>query len=110
MHIPYVSRLALFKRRWLCGSIFVLILIPSFVSPVIADTGAQFVAQLPVSNLGTQGITRLTYAPGRPNDVFATRLDGTILRVDLTTNSVSTFATIPNVSTQAASGMFGMLG
>ena len=72
----------------------------------LADTGAAFIAQLPA---GATGITRLGFAPGRPNDLFASRLDGTILRIDFTNNSVSTFATIPN-AISSINGQYGTMG
>jgi hypothetical protein len=71
-----------------------------------ADTGVQLITQIPV---GSTGITRLGYAPGRPNDLFAARLDGTIMRIDLTTGTASTYATIPNV-TSSLNGQYGMMG
>ena len=49
-------------------------------------------------------------APGRPSDLFAAQIDGTILRVDLTDNSVHPFVTIPNVDTDQIAGMYGFLG
>ncbi|WP_197528034.1 PQQ-dependent sugar dehydrogenase [Posidoniimonas polymericola] len=53
-------------------------------------------------------MTGISSAPGRPNDLFVSVLDGRILRVDLTDQSVSTFATIPNVYTSF--GFTGLLG
>jgi glucose/arabinose dehydrogenase len=74
------------------------------------NVGVQHIADLPVlGDLSNRGIARLGFAPGRPNDLFAAQLDGTLLRIDLTNNSVSTFATIPDVDTHS-SGMYGFLG
>jgi glucose/arabinose dehydrogenase len=79
---------------------------PSFAQNI----GVRHIADLPVAgDLVNKGISRLEFAPGRPNDLFAAQLDGTLLRIDLSDNSVTTFATIPDVDTHG-SGMYGFLG
>jgi hypothetical protein len=88
-----------------------LSLAPAGFSPSLGQgVGVRHIADLPVGgDLVDKGIARLEFAPGRPNDLFAAQLDGTLLRIDLTDNSVSTFATIPDVDTHS-SGMYGFLG
>ncbi|TWT36579.1 Soluble aldose sugar dehydrogenase YliI precursor [Posidoniimonas corsicana] len=70
--------------------------------------GAQYVTGLSFFNYASEGVTGIFHAPGRSNDLFVSVLDGRILRVDLTNDSVSTFATIPDVHTSF--GFSGLLG
>ena len=72
--------------------------------------GAELIADFGLANFGTEGVTAIRSAPGRPNDLFIGILDGRILRLDLTDNSVSTFATIPDIDQTGASGFFGLHG
>ena len=72
--------------------------------------GAEQIANLNLSNFAVEGVTSIQHAPGRPNDLFLGILDGRIMRVDLTNNSVSTFATVPDVDQTNPTGFFGMLG
>lgn len=53
--------------------------------------------------------TMISRAPGRPNDLFVSRQDGVIYRVNLTDNSVSTFATL-NANDVAFGDYWGLLG
>lgn len=72
--------------------------------------GAELVTELNLSDFATQGVVSIQHAPGRPNDLFMGILDGRIMRVDLTDNSVSTFATIPDIDQSGATGFFGLQG
>jgi glucose/arabinose dehydrogenase len=74
------------------------------------ELGADLIADFGLTNFGTQSVTAIHSAPGRPNDLFVGILDGRILRVDLTDNSVSTFATIPDIDQTGATGFFGLHG
>jgi hypothetical protein len=105
-------RFALGRRvdRIVLGALISLAGLAACTPSLGQGVGVRHIADLPVSgDLADKGITRLESAPGRPNDLFAAQLDGTLLRIDLTDNSVSTFATIPDVDTHPA-GMYGFLG
>lgn len=88
--------------------VFTLVVISG--SMARAQVGAELVTDFGLNNLATEGVTSIQYAPGRPNDLFVGVLDGRIMRVDLTDNSVSTYATIPDIDLSGPSGMFGMTG
>ena len=72
--------------------------------------GAESIASLNLSNFAVEGVTSIQSAPGRPNDLFVGILDGRILRVDLTSHAVSTYATMPDIDQTVASGFFGLHG
>ncbi|MCA9260137.1 MAG: PQQ-dependent sugar dehydrogenase, partial [Planctomycetales bacterium] len=71
---------------------------------------AQQVAELPGGDFGTQMYTGIQYAPGRPNDVFVSRADGKIYRVDLTDGSFSPFIEMPDADFDVGGGYWGLLG
>ena len=80
-------------RRWFRRLSFPLLACAlcsvAFEPCVGQNIGVVPVAQLPVGgDLANKGIPRLERAPGRPSDLFAAQIDGTMLRIDLTDNSV----------------------
>src|SRR5262245_28575062 len=91
-------------RLAVVGIVAVLAVFPSIARS--QGIGAELVANFGLTNFGTEGVTAIRSAPGRPNDLFIGILDGRILRLDLTNNSVSTFATIPDIDQTGASGFF----
>lgn len=97
--------------RCLCAA-----LVGSLAMPLSANVcgaqelGAQLIANLEYGNLAVEGVTSIQRAPGRPNDLFVSSLGGDIMRIDLTDNSVSPFATIPVDLTPPTTGFFGFLG
>ena len=58
--------------------------------------GAELVVDFDGGAFNGSAYTQIARAPGRPNDLFVSRQDGIIYRVDLTTNTQSTFFSIPN--------------
>ena len=104
------------RRALACSHFWVLIgclalaLHPSAVAAQELELGAELVAELGLTNFGVEGVTAIRHAPGRPNDLFLGILDGRIMRVDLTDNSVSTFVTVPDVDQTNPTGFFGLLG
>jgi hypothetical protein len=54
--------------------------------------------------------TGVQRAAGRPNDMFISRADGKIFRVDLTTNTQSLFYQLPAGDYNAGGGYYGVLG
>jgi hypothetical protein len=54
--------------------------------------------------------TGLQRAQGRPNDLFMSRADGKIYRVDMTTNTQSLFFELPAGDYNAGGGYYGILG
>lgn len=95
------------------GALFGVVFAYGALGPTDASAqgvGAELITDLGLSNLGVEGVTSITHAPGRPDDLFLGILDGRIMRVDLTDNSVSTFATIPDIDQTNPTGMFGMQG
>jgi hypothetical protein len=99
-----------FARLWLAvaGIAGVLLVVP--LAAWSQGFGAELIADLGLSNFGTEGVTAIRSAPGRPNDLFVGIMDGRILRVDLSDNSVSTFATIPDIDQTNPTGFFGLHG
>jgi len=94
-------------------------LLPAFVAVLLAASsrlsfgqgfGAQPLVDLPGGNFSNQMFTSIHHAPGRPNDLFASRADGTIYRIDLTTNTESVFLTLPAAEIDAGGGYWGLLG
>lgn len=72
--------------------------------------GSQLLVDLPGGNFIDQMFTSIQYAPGRPNDLFVSRADGNIYRVDLNTNEQSTFLTLPDAEVDTGGGYWGLLG
>jgi glucose/arabinose dehydrogenase len=58
--------------------------------------GAELLLDLSGGAFNGSAYTQIARAPGRPNDLFISRQDGNIYRVDLTTNTQSLFFSIPN--------------
>jgi glucose/arabinose dehydrogenase len=101
----------LVERGWALVAAIALSLALGSNSAVFAQSiGAESIASLNLTNFAVEGVTSIQSAPGRPNDLFVGILDGRILRVDLTNNAVSTFATIPDIDQTGASGFFGLHG
>jgi hypothetical protein len=75
-----------------------------------ADFGATLLVDLPGGNFSNQMFTSIQNAPGRPNDLFISRADGTIFRYDLVNNTQSTFLTLPAGEIDAGGGYWGLLG
>jgi hypothetical protein len=76
----------------------------------VAQIGSEFLVDLPGGNFSDQMYTGIQNAPGRPNDLFVSRADGVIYRLDLTTNTESPFVTLPDSDIDAGGGYWGMLG
>lgn len=75
-----------------------------------AAVSAQQVVELPGGDFNSQMFTGIQHAPGRPNDIFVSRADGKIFRVDLTTGSQSTFVSMPDSDYDVGGGYWGLLG
>ena len=71
---------------------------------------AQELIDLPGGDFSTQMYTSIQRAPGRPNDLFVSRADGKIYRVDLTTNTQSLFMQLPTADYDVGGGYWGLLG
>jgi hypothetical protein len=87
----------------------------ALVSIVVSATsygqfGATPLVDLPGGNFSNEMFTSIQNAPGRPNDLFISRADGTIFRYDLNTNTESTFLTLPASEIDAGGGYWGLLG
>ena len=74
------------------------------------DVGAQLLLDLSGGAFGGSSYTQIEQAPGRPNDLFIARQDGIIVRVDLTTNTQSTFLTLPDADIDSGCCYWGLLG
>ncbi len=74
------------------------------------DIGSQLLVDLPGGNFTDQMYTGIQQAAGRPNDLFVSRADGNIYRVDLTTNTQTPFVTLPPSEIDAGGGYWGLLG
>jgi glucose/arabinose dehydrogenase len=75
-----------------------------------AAVSAQELAELPGGDFSTQMFTGIQHAPGRPNDIFVSRADGKIYRVDTTTGAQSTFVSLPDADYDVGGGYWGMMG
>src|SRR6478609_6340659 len=78
--------------------------------PAMGEITAQKLIDLPGGDFSTQMYTSIQRAPGRPNDLFVSRADGKIYRVDLTTNTQSLFYQLPTTDYNAGGGYYGLLG
>ena len=97
-------------RRWPFLLAFFLIGGVSSSAAFCQGFGAQPLVDLPGGNFSNQMFTSIQHAPGRPNDLFASRADGTIYRVDLMTNTESVFLTLPQEEIDSGGGYWGLLG
>jgi glucose/arabinose dehydrogenase len=90
---------------------FALGWLPTFEEYCTAqDVSSQFLVDLPGGNFSNQMFTSIQRAAGRPNDLFVSRADGNIYRIDLATNTQSTFLTLPDSDVDAGGGYWGLLG
>src|SRR5262245_52663329 len=96
--------------RFCCFFLAGTILGLAFGSQCYADFGTNLLVDLPGGDFNSQMYTSIQHAPGRPNDLFISRADGTIFRYDLTTNTQSTFLTLPASEIDAGGGYWGLLG
>jgi glucose/arabinose dehydrogenase len=74
-----------------------------------AEFDANLLLDLSGGAFSGSSYVQINSAPGRPNDLFIARQDGRIQRVDLATNTQSTFMTLPaaDISTGQYWGMLG---
>lgn len=97
-------------RTWttrLLTSVMILMAKPAWIFAAIS---AQKLSDLPGGDFSTQMYTSIQRAPGRPNDLFVSRGDGKIYRVDLTTNSQSLYFQLPTADYAVGGGYWGLLG
>jgi hypothetical protein len=79
-------------------------------APCRAAFEEQLVVEMPGGNFSTEMYTSIQRAQGRPNDLFVSRGDGKIYRVDLTTNTQSLFLQLPDADYDVGGGYWGLLG
>jgi len=77
-------------------------------SPCFAEFGVNLLAELPGGDFSKEMYTQIERAPGRPNEVFVSRADGNIYRVDTISGQSDLFVSVPNV--EVGGGYWGMLG
>src|SRR5262245_18552777 len=95
-------------RIWLAS--FWVGILTAVSAPAIGAIMAEKLVDLPGGDFSTQMYTSVQRAPGRPNDLFVSRADGRIYRVDLTTNTQSLFMQLPTADYAVGGGYWGLLG
>ena len=96
------------RSTWLAG--FWAGILTAVSAPAMGAITAQKIIDLPGGDFSTQMYTSIQRAPGRPNDLFVSRADGKIYRVDLTTNTQSLFMQLPTADYAVGGGYWGLLG
>lgn len=100
--------LALCTRRTLRAVCALSILAPGAIASAAIEE--QMIVELPGGNFSTEMYTSIQQAPGRPDDLFVSRGDGRIYRVNLQNNTQSLFLQLPADDYDVGGGYWGLLG
>jgi glucose/arabinose dehydrogenase len=98
-----------FRAQWVWQATVAAIAAAGGAPACHAVVSAEFLLDMSGGAFNGSAFTQIERAPGRPNELFASRQDGRIVRVDLTTNTQSTFFTLPTADISVGQ-YWGLLG